>query len=138
MNIAVAVSAFTPNISLRVRNAVTFTGAPGYFAGLLVEGSVLQIPTAGFYRFWLVTDIRRHLWGNTRIGRETLEYTGTARELLIGFMIALAVLVPVYVTYCVLGIAAEQWEAFASVPLIMILYVFGQSLGLEPSFEQAR
>jgi hypothetical protein len=34
--------------------------------------------------------------------------------------------VPVYVTYCVLGIAAEQWEAFASVPLILILYVFGQ------------
>jgi hypothetical protein len=29
--------------------------------------------------------------------------------------------VPVYVTYCVLGIAAEQWEAFASVPLILIL-----------------
>jgi hypothetical protein len=44
------------------------------------------------------------------LGVETLEYTGTGRELLIGFMIALAVLVPVYVTYCVLGIAAEQWR----------------------------
>jgi uncharacterized membrane protein YjgN (DUF898 family) len=126
MNIAVPVSAVTPHIPLPERTAVAFTGAPGAFAGLLVRGSVLQIPTAGFYRFWLITDIRRHLWGNTRIGRETLEYTGTGRELLIGFMIALAVLAPVYVTYFVLGIAAEQLQAFASVPLFLILYVFGQ------------
>src|SRR5215208_1778724 len=99
MTIALPVSAFSPHIPLTDRAAVSFAGAPGAFAGLLVEGSVLQIPTAGFYRFRLVTDIRRHLWGNTRIGRETLEYTGTGRELLIGFMIALAVLAPIYVAY---------------------------------------
>jgi len=62
MNIAVPVSGLMPYIPLLERTAVTFVGAPGAFASLLVEGSVLQIPTAGFYRFWLVTDIRRHLW----------------------------------------------------------------------------
>jgi uncharacterized membrane protein YjgN (DUF898 family) len=125
MNIAVPVSAFAPRILLPERTAVSFMGAPGAFAGLLVEGGVLQILTAGFYRFWLITDIRRHLWGNTRIGRESLEYTGSGRELLIGFMLALAVLVPVYVTYFILGIAAEHIQAFASLPLFLILYVFG-------------
>src|SRR5215208_4937550 len=99
MNIAVPVPPTTPRIPLPERTDVAFAGDAGGFFGLLVKGSVLLIPTAGFYRFWLITDIRRHLWGNTRIGRETLEYTGTRRELLIGFMIALAVLAPIYVAY---------------------------------------
>jgi uncharacterized membrane protein YjgN (DUF898 family) len=126
MNIAVPVSPTTPQIALPEQTPVAFTGAPGGFFRLLVRGSLLQIPTAGFYRFWLVTDIRRHLWGNTRIGRETLEYTGTGREILIGFMIALAVLAPIYVAYFAAGLAAERLQAFASVPLFLILYVFGQ------------
>src|SRR3712207_1291755 len=125
MNIAVPVPPITPQIPLPERTAVSLTGSSGGFMGLLVRGSLLQIPTAGFYRFWLVTDIRRHLWGNTRIGREALEYTGTARELLIGFMIALAVLAPVYVAYFVAGLAAEGVQAFASVPLFLVLHVFG-------------
>ncbi len=52
--------------------------------------------TLGIYRFWLATDIRRFLWSNTELAGETFEYTGTARELLIGFLIALAILVPIY------------------------------------------
>src|SRR5215216_6454328 len=126
MNIAVPIPPITPQIPLTERTEAAFVGDPVGFFRLLRRGSVLQIPTAGFYRFWLVTDIRRHLWGNTRIGRETLEYTGTARELVSGFMIALAVLAPVYVTYFVLGIAAEGLQAFASVPLFLIVHVLGQ------------
>src|SRR5918993_4938684 len=126
MNIAVPVPSITPRIPLAERTAVAFTGAPGGFFGLLVRGSILLIPTAGFYRFWLITDVRRHLWGHTLIGREGLEYTGTGRELATGFMIALAVLSPIYVVYFVLGLAAERLQAFASLPLFLILYVFGQ------------
>src|SRR4051812_47451851 len=116
MNIAVPVPPITPQIPLAERTPVAFAGERGSFFGLLLRGSLLQIPTAGFYRFWLITDIRRHLWGHTLIGRESLEYTGTARELVIGFMIALAVLSPIYVVYFVLGLVAERFQAFASVP----------------------
>ena len=126
MNVAVPVPPITPRIPLPDEAGVGFTGDPGGFFRLLLRGSVLLVPTAGFYRFWLITDIRRHLWGNTRIGRESLEYTGTGRELLIGFMIALAVLAPIYVAYFALGLAAERLKAFASLPLVLILYVFGQ------------
>ena len=52
--------------------------------------------TLGIYRFWLTTDMRRFLWSNTEIAGETLEYTGTARELLLGFLIAIAILIPLY------------------------------------------
>ena len=103
----------------------SFSGSGSEFAGILVRGVFLQLLTFGFYRFWLITDIRRHLWGNTRIGGESLEYTGTAKELLIGFLIALAILVPVYIVYFLAGLAAETIQAFASIPLILVLYCLG-------------
>src|SRR5215213_7249827 len=125
MNIALPMSTFASHIQVPKRTAITFMGTPGAFTSLLLQGSVLQIATAGFYRFWLITDIRRHLWSNTRIGDESLEYSGTARELLVGFVIALAILAPLYLAYFLLGIAAEQLQAFASLPLFIILWVFG-------------
>jgi uncharacterized membrane protein YjgN (DUF898 family) len=72
-----------------------FYGSARAFFGLLVRGSLLLLLTLGIYRFWLATDVRRFLWGHTEVAGELLEYTGTARELLIGFLMALAFLVPV-------------------------------------------
>ena len=104
----------------------SFAGSPRDFFRLLVRGSLLQLPTLGFYRFWFLTDIRRHLWSNTRIGEDAFEYTGTGKELLVGFLMAMAVLAPIYVVYFWLGVEAEQAQAFASVPLLLVLYVLGQ------------
>ncbi|MBM1170218.1 DUF898 family protein [Microvirga arabica] len=102
---------------------MSFSGRGGDFLRLLITGSLFQIPTFGFYRFWLITKLRRHLWANTQIDGEAFEYTATAKELLIGFLIALAVLVPLYIVYFILGIMAEEQYAFASVPLVVITYV---------------
>ncbi len=102
---------------------MSFSGDFGAYCGLLIKGSLLLIPTLGFYRFWLTTRVRRHLWANTRLGGEAFEYVGTAKELLIGFLIALAVLVPIYVLYFAAGLYAETLRAFASVPLFLVIYV---------------
>jgi uncharacterized membrane protein YjgN (DUF898 family) len=105
---------------------VSFTGRAGEFFKMLLKGGLLQIPTFGFYRFWLITQVRQHLWANTRVGDEAFEYTGTAKEILIGFLIALAILVPIYIGYFVLGILAEEMQAFASLPLVLVLYGLAQ------------
>lgn len=105
--------------------AASFRGDPGAFLRILVRGALLQLPTFGFYRFWLITDMRRHLWANTRLGEDGFAYTGTAKELLVGFLIATAVLVPVYALYAIAGLVAETWAAFASVPLVLVFWVFG-------------
>lgn len=102
---------------------MAFSGQGGEFLRLLIAGSLLQIPTFGFYRFWLITKVRRHLWANTQVDGEAFEYTGTAKELLIGFLIALAVLAPLYIAYAILGVVLEEQYAFASVPLVGIMYV---------------
>lgn len=75
--------------------AARFLGSEGAFFGLLVRGSLLLMLTLGIYRFWFATDVRRFLWGNTEIAGDGLEYTGTARELLIGFLMAIALLLPI-------------------------------------------
>ncbi|WP_262273356.1 YjgN family protein [Microvirga yunnanensis] len=105
------------------RSPMAFSGRGREFMNLLIAGSLFQIPTFGFYRFWLITRLRRHLWAHTEIAGEAFEYTGTARELLIGFLIALAILGPLYIAYAILGILLEETYAFASVPLVVIMYV---------------
>ena len=105
---------------------VTIDGARGDFFRLVTRGALLELITAGFYRFWLATDMRRLLWSNTSIEGNPLEYTGTAMELFIGFLFALAILVPIYRVYFLIGIEVERFKAFASLPLILFFYAFGQ------------
>src|SRR5215210_8798059 len=76
-----------------------FTGHERAFWRLLIRGAVLLLVTLGIYRFWLATDVRRFLWSNTEVGGDGLEYIGTARELLLGFLIAIALLVPINIVF---------------------------------------
>ena len=73
-----------------------FLGQRRFYWRLLIRGAALLMVTLGIYRFWLVTDVRRFLWSNTEIAGEALEYTGTALELLLGFLVAIALLIPIY------------------------------------------
>jgi uncharacterized membrane protein YjgN (DUF898 family) len=106
--------------------SVSFFGNRGEFRRLVTRGACLELVTVGFYRFWLATDIRRHLWSNTVVDGDAAEYTGRASELLIGFLFALAILVPIYLGYFIVGLEVERFKAFASFPLFLFFYVFGQ------------
>ena len=75
---------------------VRFTGTRRGMAILLLRGYLLLLPTIGLYRFWLTTWKRRFYWSHTEIGGDALEYTGNALQLLLGFLMALAVFVPLY------------------------------------------
>jgi len=105
---------------------VGFSGSRSEFFHLVKRGAGLEFVTLGFYRFWLTTDIRRHLWSNTQIDGDGAEYTGRGKELLIGFLVALAILVPIYLGYFLAGLEAEHYKAFASIPLVAFFYLFGQ------------
>ncbi len=75
---------------------VIFTGSRWDLAVILLRGYLLMVPTIGLNRFWLNTRKRRFYWGNSEIGGDALEYSGDARQLLLGFMMALAVFLPLY------------------------------------------
>jgi uncharacterized membrane protein YjgN (DUF898 family) len=105
---------------------VTFTGQNRVFRRLVIRGALLELVTFGFYRFRLTTDIRRHLWSHTEIDGDALEYIGRGKELLLGFLIAMAVLAPVFLLNFLLGLEIERFKAFASLPLYLFLLAFGQ------------
>ncbi len=81
---------------------------------------------SGIYRFWLATDVRRFLWGNTEIAGDYLEYSGTARELLLGFLMALAVLVPVYALFFLAALDAGLVGTLSGVLAFLVLALLGQ------------
>jgi len=109
-----------------VQPPVRFTGTTEAYVWILVRGYALLGVTLGIYRFWLNTDVRRFLWSKTEVADEPLEYTGTAVELLIGFLIGLAILIPLYVVFFVGALSMGTVGQFASVFGFLILLVFGQ------------
>jgi uncharacterized membrane protein YjgN (DUF898 family) len=78
------------------RDSARFLGGDRDYWRLMMRGAALLVVTLGIYRFWLATDMRRFLWSNSEVSGETLEYSGTPLELLLGFLIAVALLVPLY------------------------------------------
>jgi uncharacterized membrane protein YjgN (DUF898 family) len=100
---------------------VRFCGKPRAFWRLLAHGAVLLMLTLGIYRFWLTTDIRRFLWSNTELAGESFEYTGTARELLLGFLIAIAILVPLYAVFFLIALGLGELSSLLAVLVLTVL-----------------
>jgi uncharacterized membrane protein YjgN (DUF898 family) len=100
---------------------VRFCGDAGLFWPLLIRGAVLLMLTLGIYRFWLTTDIRRLLWANTELAGDSFEYIGTARELLLGFLIAIVVLVPLNAAIFVSAISIGDSTGLLGVALLTVL-----------------
>ncbi|MEH6402745.1 MAG: DUF898 family protein [Sneathiella sp.] len=58
----------------------------------LLKNKLFGVLTLGLYRFWGKTHLRKILWPGIKIKQDRLEYHGTAKELFIGFLIAMALL----------------------------------------------
>jgi uncharacterized membrane protein YjgN (DUF898 family) len=86
---------------------VRFLGEEGAYWRLRIKGAALVVVTLGIYRFWLATDVRGFLWSNTEISGDTLEYNGLATELLVGFLFAVAILVPLYMAFAVVALELD-------------------------------
>lgn len=103
-----------------------FVGPARAFWNLLVRGAVRLFFTLGIYRFWLATDIRRFLWANTEIAGDGLEYTGTARELLIGFLIAIVLLVPVNIAFFIAALDIGVLGSISGLLAFVLLALLSQ------------
>ncbi len=78
------------------QTTISFLGTRWRLFGILLSGYLLMLMTLGMYRFWLLTNKRRFYWSHTQIHGEAMEYTGTAVQLLVGFLLALAIFLPLY------------------------------------------
>jgi uncharacterized membrane protein YjgN (DUF898 family) len=95
--------------------------------GLALKNAVLTVLTLTLYRFWARTSMRRRLWSRAWVLGDPLEYTGTAWELVRGFLIALpCFFLPAIFVFYIAPLAMEPvWAAWltlgfyvVSVPLV--------------------
>jgi uncharacterized membrane protein YjgN (DUF898 family) len=105
---------------------VRFIGPEKEYWRIVVRGAILLMVTLGLYRFWLATDIRRYLWANTEIDGESLEYSGTALELLQGFLFAIALILPVYTAFTITVLDLGAFGNFISTSAVLLLAFMSQ------------
>jgi uncharacterized membrane protein YjgN (DUF898 family) len=76
--------------------AIRFTGNWREYLPIAATNALLIICTLGVYRFWATARQRRYLWSRTQVIDDTLEWTGTGKEMFVGFLIVIAILAPFF------------------------------------------
>jgi len=73
-------------------HTIEFVGDMVEFRTIVLKNILLMIVTLGIYRFWAKTNVRRYIWSHTLFDSEPFEYTGTGKEIFLGFVIVLVIL----------------------------------------------
>jgi len=101
---------------------------------IVLTNLLLSIVTLGIYRFWGKTRLRRYLWGHVEIMGDRLEYTGTGKELFLGFLfVFIIILVPFFAVFgfleAVMVEASENAQALVSgLQTVLIVFLIGVAL----------
>ncbi|MBX7528122.1 YjgN family protein [Qipengyuania vesicularis] len=116
---------------MEAESAFGFDGNWKDFARIALPNLLLTIVTLGIYRFWATTRERRYLWSHTRFVDERLEWTGTGKELFVGFlMVMLLFALPVFglqfVSQALIMRGNEALGAALGIlPIVAIFYLTG-------------
>lgn len=66
---------------------ITFDNRGDKLIGLGAVNGLFKVISLGIYSFWAKTEIRSRIWSFVRLNGEPIEYTGTGKELLLGFLL---------------------------------------------------
>ncbi len=80
-----------------------YDGEAGSIGKIAVINAVLGLFTLGIYRFWGKTRIRQYIWGRISLLGDRLEYTGTPKELLLGFLVAAGFMILIGIGFAALS-----------------------------------
>jgi uncharacterized membrane protein YjgN (DUF898 family) len=111
--------------------------------GLSVINFVLRVLTLGIHHFWGKTEVRRRIWSAIRLNGEPLEYTGTGKELFLGFLVVLfGVFLPMLLVGAglvyVLGPQSRLLPAFQLLAYIVIFFLIGVAVHRALRYRLAR
>lgn len=111
--------------------AIRFTGTWREYLPIAASNVLLIIVTLGIYRFWAAARQRRYLWSRTEVIGDRLEWSGTGKEMFIGFLVVMCFLLPFFLFFQFLFpalIARGKIEAASGAMMlfyIAILYLSG-------------
>ncbi len=103
---------------------IAYVAQPG-LGSIAISNFLLNLITLWIYRFWAKTRVRRHIWSNIHVNGEPLEYTGTGKELFLGFVIVLAV---VFLPLALIGVALSVYFGPESAASIAYTYLIALAL----------
>ncbi len=78
--------------SLAPAQTIYYDGSIKQIARLWIINVLLFVVTLSLYRFWGRTRIRQYVWSHISMLGDRLEYTGTGKELFLGFLCVLPIL----------------------------------------------
>jgi len=104
---------------------LSFESGGGAFFSLCLRSAALTVVTLGIYRFWFLTNARCFLWARTRLGADHFEYVGTGKELFLGFLVAMGIIIPAYLLNFLLSIEAAQLTPYSDVPVFFAISLLG-------------
>jgi uncharacterized membrane protein YjgN (DUF898 family) len=110
--------------SVEPERAVRFTGTWREYLPIAATNVLLTLVTLGVYRFWATARQRRYLWSRTEVIGDRLEWSGTGKEMFIGFLIVMAVLIPffLFIQFLFPAMVARGKEG-AAVGIIGLFYI---------------
>jgi uncharacterized membrane protein YjgN (DUF898 family) len=111
--------------------------------GLSIVNFILRVLTLGIYHFWGKTEVRRRIWSAVRLNGEPLEYTGTGKELFIGFLVVLlCVFLPLLLVggalVYVLGPQSRLLPAFQLLAYVFFFFLIGMAIHRALRYRLAR
>jgi len=89
-----------------------YNGTWGQILKLHLMNLFLNIITIGIYSFWGKTRIRRYMTSHITIGQDRFEYTGTGKELFLGWLKALLIFIPLLICLSIPIINIPAFIAF--------------------------
>lgn len=105
----------------------SFRGKGGEFFGVVVVNWLLTIVTLGLYYPWAKERTLKYLYSNTYLENDNFQFTGTGKEMFVGFVKVFAIVIALY-----LGIffSAKAQNTVLMVVFLIAFYVF--LLGIVP------
>ena len=116
--------AMTSSAAAPADEAIRFTGTWREYLPIAASNVLLTIVTLGIYRFWATARQRRYLWSRTDLMGDRLEWSGTGKEMFIGFLIVIAILMPffLFIQFLFPAMVARGKEA-AAAGVVMLFYI---------------
>src|SRR3569623_1091424 len=104
--------------------AIRFTGTWREYLPIAATNALLIVCTLGIYRFWAAARQRRYLWSRTHVIDDSLEWTGTGKEMFIGFLIVMLVVAPFFLFFQFLFPAlAARGHTVAAGAILFLFYI---------------
>lgn len=132
-----------PELTLSPVTPITYDGRRGAITALFYKNLALSIVTFGIYRFWAITNMRAFLWQHWKVVGEPFDYSGTGKELFIGFL-KVAVALLMLSTAAQIGQVTGAGDIVQTViglgytVFVFLLYVVGSYLGLRYRMARTR